>query len=269
VNRWVDPRIALLAVFLGVLATVGLGMGVGVGLLAFVGTLAAGVAVQALPERGSRKLRAGAHPADGNSQAQLLAAIERAVARLDELCASDLVPAVRPQADEAAGLARSAQATARTVARAVDQLDGAVAQLTAVGRDGDGKGVLSAGCAVGGRRCWSDCGQPPTSCSTSTAVWSRPTRHSRPARLAAVTSPPATRRPLRPSPPASTTCAPSPPSSRRPVARSSPRARLGRTAGAVCWSQSTHRRAGRPHTLGLAGSMFLPAAFATVPATCP
>jgi ketosteroid isomerase-like protein len=75
-----------------------------------------------------------------NSQAQLLAAIERAVARLDELCASDLVPAVRPQADEAAGLARSAQATARTVARAVDQLDGAVAQLTAVGRDGDGEG---------------------------------------------------------------------------------------------------------------------------------
>jgi ketosteroid isomerase-like protein len=140
VNRWVDYRIALLAVFLGVLATVGLGMSIGVGLLAFAGTLVAGVAVQALPERGSRKLRAGAHPADGNSQAQLLAAIERAVARLDELCASDLVPAVRPQADEAAGLARSAQATARTVARAVDQLDGAVAQLTAVGRDGDGEG---------------------------------------------------------------------------------------------------------------------------------
>jgi ketosteroid isomerase-like protein len=140
VNRWVDYRIALLAVFLGVLATVGLGMGIGVGLLAFAGTLVAGFAVQALPERGSRKLRAGAHPADGNSQAQLLAAIERAVARLDELCASDLVPAVRPQADEAAGLARSAQATARTVARAVDQLDGAVAQLTAVGRDGDGEG---------------------------------------------------------------------------------------------------------------------------------
>jgi hypothetical protein len=142
VNRWVDPRIALLAVFLGVLATVGLGMGVGVGLLAFVGTLAAGVAVQALPERGPRGVRAAARPAAGNGQAQLLDAIEQAVTRLDELCASDLVPAVRPRADEAAGLAGSARTTARTVARAVDQLDAAIDQLSAVGRDGGALGRL-------------------------------------------------------------------------------------------------------------------------------
>jgi hypothetical protein len=135
-NRWVDYRVALLALFLGLVATVGLGMGIGIGLLAFAGTLVAGVAVEALPERGSRGLPAGVRRSGERGQPQPLAAIEQAVARLDELCASDLVPAVRPQADEAAGLARSAQATARTVARAVDQLDAAIAQLTAVGRHG-------------------------------------------------------------------------------------------------------------------------------------
>jgi hypothetical protein len=140
VNRWIDYRVALLAVFLGLLATVGLGLSAGVGLLVLAGTLLAGVAVQALPEQGAERLPAGARPGDGSGQAERLAAIEEAVARLDELCASDLVPAVRPQADEAAGLARSAQSTARTVARAVDQLDGAIAQLTTVGRHGGGDG---------------------------------------------------------------------------------------------------------------------------------
>jgi len=140
VNRWVDYRVVLLAVFLGLIATVGLGMGIGVGLLALVGTLAVGAAVTALPDRRRPALTSAGRPAGGSAQAQLLAAIEAAVARLDELCAADLVPAVRPQADEAAALARSAQATARTVARAVDQLDQAVAQLTEVGRHGGGDG---------------------------------------------------------------------------------------------------------------------------------
>ncbi|WP_029431729.1 hypothetical protein [Blastococcus sp. URHD0036] len=131
-NRWLDPRIALLAVFLGLLATVGLGMSIGIGLLVVVGTLVVGVAVQALPE--PRRAELPAARSAGTDQMHLVAAIEQAVARIDELCASDLVPAVRPQADEAAGLARSAQSTARTVARAVDQLDAAIAQLTEVGR---------------------------------------------------------------------------------------------------------------------------------------
>jgi hypothetical protein len=139
-NRWIDLRIALLAVFLGLLATVGLDLALGVGLLVFAGTLVVGVAVQALPERGATALPAGARPADGSSQVQLLGAIEQAVARLDELCSADLVPAVRPQADEAAGLALSARTTARTVARAVDQLDVAIAQLTTVRRHDGGDG---------------------------------------------------------------------------------------------------------------------------------
>jgi len=135
VRRFVDYPVVLLAVFLGVLATVGLGLSVWVGVLAFVGTLVAGTAIAALPGRGRRALPARAVD---SRQDQLLAAIESTVARLQEFCAGDLVPAVRPQAEEATTVATSALATARTVARAADQLDEAARQLTEVGRHGDG-----------------------------------------------------------------------------------------------------------------------------------
>jgi hypothetical protein len=139
VRRFVDYRVVLLAVFLGVLATVGLNLSVGIGVLAFLGTLVAGTAITALPDRGRGALPAGrARPAGGTRQDQLLAAIESTVARLQEFCTGDLVPAVRPQAEEATTVATSALATARTVARAADQLDDAARQLTEVGRHGDG-----------------------------------------------------------------------------------------------------------------------------------
>ena len=134
-RRYLDYRLVLLAVFLGVLATVGLNLSVAVGVLVFLGTLVAGTAITALPDRDRRAL--AARPG-GTRQDQLLAAIESAVARLQEFSAGDLVPAVRPQAEEATTVATSALATARTVARAADQLDDAARQLTEVGRHGDG-----------------------------------------------------------------------------------------------------------------------------------
>jgi hypothetical protein len=136
VRRYLDYRLVLLAVFLGVLATVGLNLSVGVGVLVFLGTLVAGTAITALPDAGRRTLPA--RRAGGTRQDQLLAAIESAVARLQEFSAGDLVPAVRPQAEEATTVATSALATARTVARAADQLDDAARQLAEVGRHGDG-----------------------------------------------------------------------------------------------------------------------------------
>ena len=135
-RRYLDYRLVLLAVFLGVLATVGLDLSVGVGVLVFLGTLVAGTAIAALPDRDRRAL--AARRPGGTRQDQLLAAIESAVARLQEFSAGDLVPAVRPQAEEATTVATSALATARTVARAADQLDDAARQLTEVGRHGDG-----------------------------------------------------------------------------------------------------------------------------------
>jgi hypothetical protein len=141
VQRYLDYRVVLLAVFLGLLATVGLSLSVGVGLLVAAGTLVAGTAVTALPDRGSRRALPGRTTAGGSAQAQLLGRIEGAVARLQELGASDLVPAVRPKADEAAALAQSASATAGTVARAVDQIDAATAQLHSVGRRPDDPAV--------------------------------------------------------------------------------------------------------------------------------
>jgi len=137
VRRYLDYRLVLLAVFLGVLATVGLNLSVGVGVLVFLGTLVAGTAITALPDGGRRTLPAARRPG-GTRQDQLLAAIESAVARLQEFSAGDLVPAVRPQAEEATTVATSALATARTVARAADQLDDAARQLAEVGRHGDG-----------------------------------------------------------------------------------------------------------------------------------
>jgi hypothetical protein len=136
VRRYLDYRLVLLAVFLGVLATVGLNLSVGVGVLVFLGTLVAGTAITALPDAGRRTLPA--RRTGGTRQDQLLAAIESAVARLQEFSAGDLVPAVRPQAEEATTVATSALATARTVARAADQLDDAARQLAEVGRHGDG-----------------------------------------------------------------------------------------------------------------------------------
>jgi len=135
-RRYLDYRLVLLAVFLGVLATVGLDLAVGVGVLVFLGTLVAGTAIAALPDRDRRAL--AARRPGGTRQDQLLAAIESAVARLQEFSAGDLVPAVRPQAEEATTVATSALATARTVARAADQLDDAARQLIEVGRHGDG-----------------------------------------------------------------------------------------------------------------------------------
>jgi hypothetical protein len=135
-RRYLDYRLVLLAVFLGVLATVGLNLSVGIGVLAFLGTLVAGTAITALPDRDRRALPA--RRPGGTRQDQLLAAIESAVARLQEFSGGDLVPAVRPQAEEATTVAASALATARTVARAADQLDDAARQLTEVGRHGDG-----------------------------------------------------------------------------------------------------------------------------------
>ena len=135
-RRYLDYRLVLLAVFLGVLATVGLNLSVGIGVLAFLGTLVAGTAITALPDRDRRAL--AARRPGGTRQDQLLAAIESAVARLQEFSGGDLVPAVRPQAEEATTVATSALATARTVARAADQLDDAARQLTEVGRHGDG-----------------------------------------------------------------------------------------------------------------------------------
>jgi hypothetical protein len=137
VRRFVDYRVVLLAVFLGVLATVGLGLSVGVGVLAFLGTLVAGTAITALPDRERRALASG-RVRGSTRQDQLLAGIESTVSRLQQFCAGDLVPAVRPQAEEATAVATSALATARTVARAADQLDDAARQLTEVGRSGDG-----------------------------------------------------------------------------------------------------------------------------------
>jgi hypothetical protein len=139
VRRFVDYRVVLLAVFLGVLATVGLGLSVGIGLLAFLGTLVAGTAITALPDRARPALAAGRpRPAGGSRQAQLLSAIESTVGRLQEFCAGELVPAVRAQAEEATAVATSALSTARTVARAADQLDEAARQLHEVGRSGAG-----------------------------------------------------------------------------------------------------------------------------------
>lgn len=135
-RRYLDYRLVLLAVFLGVLATVGLNLSVGVGVLVFLGTLVAGTAITALPDRDRRAL--SARRPGGTRQDQLLAAIESAVARLQEFSGGDLVPAVRPQAEEATTVATSALATARTVARAADQLDDAARQLIEVGRHGDG-----------------------------------------------------------------------------------------------------------------------------------
>ena len=137
-RRFVDYRVVLLAAFLGVLATVGLGLSLGVGVLTFLGTLLVGVAVTALPDRSRGAVPAGGRSGAGTPQARLLAAIESTVARLEELCGTELVPAVRPQAEEATALAHSALATARTVARAADQLDTAARQLTEVGRHGEG-----------------------------------------------------------------------------------------------------------------------------------
>ena len=130
-RRYVDYRVVLLAVFLGVLATVGLNLSVLVGVLTFAGALVAGAAVTALTERTAPALPGGAR---GSRQAQLLGAIRQAVTRLDELTASDLVPAVRAKAEEAATVGHSALTTAETVARAADQIDEATRQLHHVGR---------------------------------------------------------------------------------------------------------------------------------------
>lgn len=138
-RRYVDYRVVLLAVFLGLLATLGLGLSVGIGLLTFAGTLAIGTAATALTERpGPRALPRGAA---GTRQAQLLSSIEQAVARIDRLCSSELVPAVQSKAEEAASLGHSALGTARTVAGAVDQVDDAARQLAAVGRRQDDPAV--------------------------------------------------------------------------------------------------------------------------------
>lgn len=138
-RRYVDYRVVLLAVFLGLLAGVGLSMGVAVGLLTFAGALTIGTAATALTERpAARALPRGA---TGTRQAQLLSAIEQAVARVDQLCSSSLVPAVESKAEEAASLGHSALGTARTVAGAVDQIDDAARQLATVGRRPDDPAV--------------------------------------------------------------------------------------------------------------------------------
>ena len=139
-TRYVDYRVALLAAFLGVVATVGLGLSVAVGLLVFAGTLAVGIAATALAE-GRPGGPAGA-VRGGTRQTQLLAAIQGTVAQLEQLAASDLVPAVRSQAEEAVTLAHSALGTARTVARAADQIDAAMRQLQDVGRPASGEGAV-------------------------------------------------------------------------------------------------------------------------------
>ena len=138
-TRYVDYRVALLAAFLGVLATVGLGLSVAVGLLVFAGALAVGIAATALAEG-----RPGGPAAvrGGTRQTQLLAAIQGTVAQLEQLAASDLVPAVRSQAEEAVTLAHSALGTARTVARAADQIDTAMRQLQDVGRAASDEGAV-------------------------------------------------------------------------------------------------------------------------------
>ena len=146
--RYLDYRVALLALFFGVLATVGLNLSVGVGVLVFAGTLAAGTATVALVERPGRSAlpRSGAAELSaGSRQATLLAAIESAVTRIEQLSSSELVPAVQSQAAEATTLAHSALATARVVARAADQLDAAARQLEDVGRGSQGGGEGAVG----------------------------------------------------------------------------------------------------------------------------
>jgi hypothetical protein len=140
VRRYVDYRVALLAVFLGLLATLGLGLSAAVGLLVFAGALAVGIATTALAERPADR-PAGA-VRGSTRQAELLGAIEGTVAQLEQLAASDLVPAVRSQAEEAVTLAHSALGTARTVSRAADQLDTATRQLQDVGRAASDDGAV-------------------------------------------------------------------------------------------------------------------------------
>jgi hypothetical protein len=141
VRRYVDYPIVLLAVFLGVLATVGLGLSVAVGFLVFAGALVAGTATTALSGRRDVAALPAGGPRGGSPQQQLLAAIEATVSKLEQLSASDLVPAVQAQADEAVALAHSALANARTVTAAADQLDAATRQLADVGRATEGTGA--------------------------------------------------------------------------------------------------------------------------------
>jgi hypothetical protein len=106
----------------------------------FAGTLTVGIAATALAER--RPGGPAGAVRGGTRQTQLLAAIQGTVAQLEQLAASDRRPAVRSQAEEAVTLAHSALGTARTVARAADQIDTAMRQLQDAGRPASGEGAV-------------------------------------------------------------------------------------------------------------------------------
>ena len=135
--RWIDYRVVLVAVFFGLLATVGLGLGVTGGLLAAVATLVTGTAVTALTAgRADPAALPAPDPAAGSTvQGRLLADISRALGHIEALGADgSLVPAVQAQADEASVIGRSALTTATQVAAAADRVDDARLKLAAVGQ---------------------------------------------------------------------------------------------------------------------------------------
>ena len=135
--RWIDPRVVLLALFFGLLATVGLGLGVLGGVLAAAGTLVAGTAATALTTRRGtpHAVLPATAAAAATAQARLLADIGTALGHIDALGADGtLVPAVQAQADEAAVVGRSALTTAAQVAAAADRVDEAAGKLAAVGQ---------------------------------------------------------------------------------------------------------------------------------------
>ena len=146
-RRWIDYRVVMLAAFLGLLATIGFGMPVLIGLVTAAGTLVAGTVANALaPGRGRDGLPwselTAVHAPEGTMQAELLREIAGTVERIEALSRDgQLTPAVAARAEEAAIIAGTALSTARQVAAAADRIDAAKQQLWAVGKRHEDPGV--------------------------------------------------------------------------------------------------------------------------------
>jgi hypothetical protein len=130
-----SPPALLISAFVTGLATLGLSIPVEYGVpIGIVTLLSAGV-VGALQGPGEREDQL----APGTAQRELVSRVEQTVERIRRLQESDISPAVSTPAVEALSAGTSALATARTVARAVDGFDSAIADLHGVGRHHTGQ----------------------------------------------------------------------------------------------------------------------------------
>ncbi|MCU1678709.1 MAG: hypothetical protein JWM93_3467 [Frankiales bacterium] len=150
-----DGRILALAAFFAVLATLGLGLPVVLGLLAALGTVATAAAVNAAPAlRRDRAEAIGARPevpelVAHTQQAQVVTQIAGTLDRIRQLRdGGTLAESVQDSAAQAYASAKSALETANKVATGVDQLDSAMRELQNVRAASDSLERLGARRAV-------------------------------------------------------------------------------------------------------------------------